>query len=70
MSSFDFLKMTTDTAFFLKMTTDTAFSVNEQGEILSWDAADERLLGYPLFAGSWQGLLQVLRGRGAVGTQV
>ena len=31
---------------FLEGTTDAAFSVNEQGEILSWNVAAQRLFGY------------------------
>ena len=31
---------------FLEGTTDAAFSVSEQGEILSWNRAAERLFGY------------------------
>ena len=31
---------------FLEGTTDAAFSVNQQGEILSWNRAAERLFGY------------------------
>jgi PAS domain S-box-containing protein len=31
---------------FLEGTTDAAFSVNEAGEILSWNSAAERLFGY------------------------
>ena len=41
---------------FLEGTTDAAFSVSEQGEILSWNGAAQRLFGYSIFRGSWQEL--------------
>ena len=34
---------------FLEGTTDAAFSVSQQGEILSWNGAAERLFGYSCF---------------------
>jgi PAS domain S-box-containing protein len=55
---------------FLKTTADAAFSVNEQGEILSWNKAAEQLFGYPSSEVLGKGCYQVLRGRGALGTQV
>ncbi len=45
---------------FLKTTTDAAFSVNEQVRYSPGMRLPERLLGYPPFGGSWQGLLPVL----------
>jgi PAS domain S-box-containing protein len=55
---------------FLEGTTDAAFSVNEQGEILSWNGAAERLLGYSSSEVLGKGCFQVLHGRGVLGTEV
>jgi PAS domain S-box-containing protein len=55
---------------FVNAAADAAFSVNEQGEILSWNAAAERLFGYARSEVLGKGCYQVLRGRGALGTQV
>lgn len=55
---------------FMKAAADAAFSVNEQGEILSWNAAAERLFGYPSSEVLGKGCFQILHGRGALGTEV
>ena len=55
---------------FLEGTTDAAFSVNEQGEILSWNRAAERLFGYSSSEALGKSCSQLLRGRGVLGTQV
>jgi PAS domain S-box-containing protein len=55
---------------FMKAAADAAFSVNEQGEILSWNSAAERLFGYPSSEVLGKGCFQVLHGRGALGTEV
>ena len=55
---------------FIKAAADAAFSVNEQGEILSWNAAAERLFGYTGSEVLGKGCYEVLHGRGALGTQV
>ena len=55
---------------FLNAAADAAFSVNEQGEILSWNTAAERLFGYPRSEVLGKGCYQILHGRGALGTQV
>lgn len=55
---------------FLKGTAEAAFSVNEQGEILSWNPAAERLFGYASAEVLGKGCYEILRGRGALGTQV
>ena len=54
----------------LEGTTDAAFSVSEQGEILSWNGAAERLFGYPSSEVLGKSCFQVLHGRGVLGTQV
>jgi PAS domain S-box-containing protein len=55
---------------FLEGTTDAAFSVNQQGEIRSWNGAAERLFGYPSSDVLGKSCFQVLHGRGVLGTQV
>lgn len=55
---------------FLKATADAAFSVNEQGEILSWNTAAERLFGYAHPEVLGKSCYQILQGRGVLGTQV
>lgn len=55
---------------FMNAAADAAFSVNEQGEILSWNTAAERLFGYPRSEVLGKGCYQILHGRGALGTQV
>ena len=55
---------------FLEGTTDAAFSVSEQGEILSWNGAAERLFGYSSSEVLGKSCFQVLHGRGVLGTQV
>ena len=54
----------------LEGTQDAAFSVGEQGEILSWNGAAERLFGYPSSEALGKSCFQVLHGRGVLGTQV
>jgi len=55
---------------FMNAAADAAFSVNEQGEILSWNVAAERLFEYPSSEVLGKGCYQILHGRGALGTQV
>jgi PAS domain S-box-containing protein len=55
---------------FLEGTTDAAFSVSEQGEILSWNGAAQRLFGYSTSEVLGKSCFQVLHGRGVLGTQV
>ena len=55
---------------FLEGTTDAAFSVSEQGEILSWNGAAERLFGYSSSEVLGKSCFQILHGRGVLGTQV
>jgi PAS domain S-box-containing protein len=55
---------------FVNAAADAAFSVNEQGEILSWNAAAERLFGFTGSEVLGKGCYEVLHGRGALGTQV
>ncbi len=55
---------------FLKATADAAFSVNEQGEILSWNTAAERLFGYARPEVLGKSCYQILQGRGVLGTRV
>ena len=54
----------------LEGTTDAAFTVNEQGEILSWNGAAERLFGYSSSEALGKSCSQLLRGRGVLGTKV
>ena len=54
----------------LEGTTDAAFSVNEQGEIISWNGAAQRLLGYSSSEVLGKSCFQVLHGRGVLGTEV
>jgi PAS domain S-box-containing protein len=55
---------------FLEGTTDAAFSVTQEGEILSWNSAAERLFGYSCSDVLGKSCYQILHGRGALGTQV
>jgi PAS domain S-box-containing protein len=55
---------------FLEGTTDAAFSVNQLGEILSWNRAAERLFGYSSSEVLGKSCSQILHGRGVLGTQV
>jgi PAS domain S-box-containing protein len=55
---------------FLEGTTDAAFSVSQQGEILSWNGASERLFGYSSSEVLGKSCFQILHGRGVLGTQV
>jgi PAS domain S-box-containing protein len=55
---------------FLEGTTDAAFTVSDQGEIVSWNGAAERLFGYSSSEVLGKSCFQVLHGRGVLGTQV
>jgi len=55
---------------FLEGTTDAAFSVSDQGEIVSWNEAAQRLFGYASSEVLGKSCFQVLHGRGVLGTQV
>ena len=55
---------------FLEGTTDAAFSVNQQGEILSWNVAAQRLFGYSSSEVLGKSCSQILHGRGVLGTKV
>ena len=55
---------------FLEGTTDAAFSVSDQGEIVSWNGAAERLFGYSSSEVLGKSCFEVLHGRGVLGTQV
>ena len=55
---------------FLEGTTDAAFSVTDQGEIVSWNGAAERLFGYSSSEVLGKSCFEVLHGRGVLGTQV
>lgn len=54
----------------LEGTTDAVFSVSEQGEILSWNGAAERLFGYDASEVLGKSCFQTLHGKGVLGTQV
>jgi PAS domain S-box-containing protein len=55
---------------FLEGATDGAFSLCQQGEILSWNPAAERLFGSSSCEVLGKSCYQILHGRGALGTQV
>jgi PAS domain S-box-containing protein len=55
---------------FLEGTSDAAFSVSDQGEIVSWNGAAERLFGYSSSEVLGKSCFEVLHGRGVLGTQV
>jgi PAS domain S-box-containing protein len=55
---------------FLEGATDGAFSLCQQGEILAWKPAAERLFGSSSSEVPGKSCYQVLHGRGVVGTQV
>lgn len=54
----------------LEHTTDAAFSLDESGEIVSWNAAAEKLFGYPAGEAIGSTCFQILEGIGALGTRV
>ena len=54
----------------LQGTTDAAFAVTEEGEILSWNKAAEKLLGYSAAEAIHKTCYDILEGMGALGTRV
>jgi len=54
----------------LEGTTDAAFSVTEEGEILSWNKAAEKLFGHVRAAAVHKTCYEVLEGMGPLGTRV
>lgn len=54
----------------LEHTTDAAFSLDESGEIVSWNGAAEKLFGYPPAEAIGRSCFQILEGVGALGTRV
>ena len=54
----------------LQGTTDAAFSVTEEGEILSWNKAAEKLLGYSAAEAVHKTCYDILEGMGTLGTRV
>lgn len=54
----------------LEGTTDAAFSVTEEGEILSWNKAAEKLFGHPRTAAVHKTCYEILEGVGPLGTRV
>ena len=52
---------------FLDETADAAFSVNQQGEICSWNAAAEKLFGYSASEAIGKSCYGLLQGRGSLG---
>lgn len=54
----------------LEGTTDAAFSVTEEGEILSWNKAAEKLFGHPRAAAVHKTCYEILEGMGPLGTRV
>ncbi len=55
---------------FLEGTADAAFTLTEQGEILSWNKAAEKLFGYSRGEALHHSCYEILHGRGALGTSV
>lgn len=55
---------------FLEHTADAAFTLNEQGEITSWNQAAEKLFGFPAADVVERTCFEILDGRGALGTRV
>jgi PAS domain S-box-containing protein len=51
-------------------TTDAALSVTEEGEILSWNKAAEKLLGYSAREAVHKTCYDIFEGMGALGTVV
>ncbi len=54
----------------LQQTADAAFSVTEEGKIVSWNKAAERLLGYPASDALHKTCYEILEGMGPLGTSV
>jgi PAS domain S-box-containing protein len=54
----------------LERTSDAAFSVNEQGEIMSWNKAAEKLLGHSAIEAVHKTCYEILDGMGPLGTRV
>src|SRR5579872_1967458 len=54
----------------LQGTTDAAFSVTEQGEIMSWNKAAEKLFGYSSAEAIHKTCHDILEGMGPLGTRV
>lgn len=54
----------------LEGTADAAFTVTEEGEILSWNKAAEKLFGHPAAKVLHRTCFEVLHARGVLGTQV
>ncbi len=54
----------------LEGTADAAFAVNEEGKILSWNKAAEKLFGYAPDEALGHSCFEILHGRGALGTEV
>src|SRR5262249_18074170 len=54
----------------LEGTSDAAFTVNEQGEICSWNKGAEKLFGYPRTEVRDKTCYDLLQGRGPLGTEV
>lgn len=54
----------------LEHTTDAAFCLSESGEVVSWNAAAEKLFGYPAVSALGSSCFQLLEGRGSLGTRV
>jgi PAS domain S-box-containing protein len=52
----------------LQGTTDAAFTVTEEGEILSWNKAAEKLLGYSAAEAIRETCYDILEGMGALGS--
>jgi PAS domain S-box-containing protein len=54
----------------LERTSDAAFSVNEEGEIMSWNKAAEKLLGHSAIEAIHKTCYEILEGMGPLGTRV
>jgi PAS domain S-box-containing protein len=54
----------------LQHTSDAAFSVTEEGEILSWNKAAERIFGYSAAEAVHKTCYEILEGMGPLGTRV
>ncbi len=54
----------------LEGTSDAAFTVTEEGEIVSWNKAAEKLFGYPRGAAVRKTCYEILEGMGPLGTRV
>jgi PAS domain-containing protein len=54
----------------LQHTSDAAFSVTEEGEIVSWNRAAEKLFGHPAAEVVHKTCYEILEGMGPLGTRV